>query len=314
MLEIDSDVDGLAMSHMGIADFVARTRFFGRDRDDAAQEARLAMIKAARRYDGRAKYSTYAFKTAQGAVLHASRKERLTRKTTVSGERPMHVSIPCDSRSQSGDDRLQISSPSPSPEDDAITSEVARAIGNVIDCHLTPSQARVIRMRFGFSGHDEHTLEEIGSVLGVSRERVRQIQCVAIGRLARFLGRFRDADREVPPVESESSSGLDVELVRELRRKALEMAIQAANASPESDVRRRASDAEYWSSIAADRRNTRQIGDRLRARRAELGSLDQLRSDIGSHDPTAVDRFYEAVELDERIACHDLAERNECWL
>lgn len=40
---------------------------------------------------------------------------------------------------------------------------------------ITPREQQIIRMRFGFDG-DEHTLEKIGETLGLTRERVRQIE------------------------------------------------------------------------------------------------------------------------------------------
>jgi RNA polymerase primary sigma factor len=41
----------------------------------------------------------------------------------------------------------------------------------------------VLEMRFGINGQDEHTLGEIGKHLGVTRERVRQIEAKALRRL-----------------------------------------------------------------------------------------------------------------------------------
>lgn len=48
---------------------------------------------------------------------------------------------------------------------------------------LSRREAMVIAMRFGLAGHDEHTLEEIGRQLGVTRERVRQIGARALRKL-----------------------------------------------------------------------------------------------------------------------------------
>ncbi|AQH05070.1 RNA polymerase sigma factor RpoD (plasmid) [Burkholderia sp. KK1] len=48
---------------------------------------------------------------------------------------------------------------------------------------LSPREARVLRMRFGINVPTEFTLDEVGSHLGVSRERVRQIESQAIRKL-----------------------------------------------------------------------------------------------------------------------------------
>jgi len=48
---------------------------------------------------------------------------------------------------------------------------------------LTPKEERVIRMRFGIGLDKESTLEDIGTVMGVTRERIRQIELKALQKL-----------------------------------------------------------------------------------------------------------------------------------
>jgi RNA polymerase primary sigma factor len=48
---------------------------------------------------------------------------------------------------------------------------------------LQPRDAKVVRLYFGLEGGREHTLEEIGNMLGVTRERVRQLRDRALRRL-----------------------------------------------------------------------------------------------------------------------------------
>ena len=70
------------------------------------------------------------------------------------------------------------------------TEEVGRKLMSeetqkVLDEALTEREATVIRMRFGL-GHDEtHTLEVIGMVFDVTRERIRQIEAKALRKLRR---------------------------------------------------------------------------------------------------------------------------------
>jgi len=54
---------------------------------------------------------------------------------------------------------------------------------------LSDKQCAVVERRFGLHGREVSTLEEIGSELGVTRERVRQIQLEAIRRLRQILQR-----------------------------------------------------------------------------------------------------------------------------
>jgi RNA polymerase primary sigma factor len=48
---------------------------------------------------------------------------------------------------------------------------------------LPEREERVLRLRFGIGGHNSYTLDQIGEMIHVSRERVRQIQAAAIRRL-----------------------------------------------------------------------------------------------------------------------------------
>ena len=48
---------------------------------------------------------------------------------------------------------------------------------------LSPREERIIRMRFGFEDGNPHTLEEVGRVFAVTRERIRQIEAKALRKL-----------------------------------------------------------------------------------------------------------------------------------
>ena len=52
---------------------------------------------------------------------------------------------------------------------------------------LEPREADIIRLRFGLGGHDPLTLEEVGVHIGVTRERVRQLQELAIRKLRKEM-------------------------------------------------------------------------------------------------------------------------------
>jgi len=54
---------------------------------------------------------------------------------------------------------------------------------------LNDKQREVVEFRFGLHGHDAATLEEVGDRIGVTRERVRQIQVEALQRLRRIMER-----------------------------------------------------------------------------------------------------------------------------
>lgn len=61
---------------------------------------------------------------------------------------------------------------------------------------LTDQQREVVEHRFGLHGHGRKTLEEVGNLLGVTRERVRQVQLLALSRLRDISARA--GYRELP--------------------------------------------------------------------------------------------------------------------
>jgi len=75
-----------------------------------------------------------------------------------------------------------ISEEAAEPEEDVEERLLAEHIDRALDT-LTPRDARVLRLYFGLEGGREHTLEEIGNMLGVTRERVRQLRDRALKRL-----------------------------------------------------------------------------------------------------------------------------------
>jgi len=72
--------------------------------------------------------------------------------------------------------------PSESINDDAVHSSVEDWLQQ-----LESKQQEVIVRRFGLHGHDNSTLAQVGEELGLTRERVRQIQMEALRRLRRIL-------------------------------------------------------------------------------------------------------------------------------
>jgi RNA polymerase primary sigma factor len=52
---------------------------------------------------------------------------------------------------------------------------------------LNQREATILTLRFGLDGSEERTLEEIGDKLGVTRERIRQLQNEALSKLRRQL-------------------------------------------------------------------------------------------------------------------------------
>lgn len=52
---------------------------------------------------------------------------------------------------------------------------------------LDEREARIIKLRFGLDGEDERTLEEVGQMFGITRERVRQLQNIALSKMRKVM-------------------------------------------------------------------------------------------------------------------------------
>ena len=69
-----------------------------------------------------------------------------------------------------------------SPIEQAAKSSLIHAVRAALD-ELDPRENLILSMRFGIRSDRGHTLQEIGELLGVTRERVRQIEAVALSRI-----------------------------------------------------------------------------------------------------------------------------------
>ena len=70
----------------------------------------------------------------------------------------------------------------PGPADATSNAMLAEALKEILDT-LADREADVLRMRFGMHDGRTHTLEEVGQIFGVTRERIRQIENKAIRKL-----------------------------------------------------------------------------------------------------------------------------------
>ena len=74
-----------------------------------------------------------------------------------------------------------------SPEESLQDSDIKSNIVTWLE-ELNPKQREVLARRFGLMGYEPSTLEDVGAEIGLTRERVRQIQVEALRRLRDMLG------------------------------------------------------------------------------------------------------------------------------
>jgi RNA polymerase primary sigma factor len=99
---------------------------------------------------------------------------------------------------------------------------------------LDPREAEIIRYRFGLDGRDELTLEEVGAKFRVTRERVRQLQNLALSKMRKALSR-QEEQRTSEDIELEERQRAREEVIREFisaRAPAESVPVQRARSIP----------------------------------------------------------------------------------
>ena len=77
--------------------------------------------------------------------------------------------------------------PAPDPLADVIRTDELTGLKRALDA-LPPKDRDILKGRFGIDGHPVRKLRDLGKLLGVSRQRVHQVQASALRRLREALG------------------------------------------------------------------------------------------------------------------------------
>jgi len=112
-------------------------------------------------------------------------KEPISLETPVSEDEDTHLADLIEDKS------------TPIPQNSVIFRDLLEQLDRTLST-LTPKEEKVIRMRFGIGEKYDHTLEEVGQVFELTRERIRQIEAKALRKLrhpirAKRLKCFSDA-------------------------------------------------------------------------------------------------------------------------
>jgi RNA polymerase primary sigma factor len=104
------------------------------------------------------------------------------RKTKKIAQQPISFETPIGEEQETHLSDLVEDKAVVSPSDAVISLNLKEQMACMLKT-LTPREERIIKMRFGLDDGSEHTLEEVGQVFSVTRERIRQIEAKALRKL-----------------------------------------------------------------------------------------------------------------------------------
>jgi RNA polymerase primary sigma factor len=149
---------------------------------DLVNEGNLGLIRAAQRFDGDrgVRFTSYAIWWIRQAISQAIERGRPIRGSKdgryVSFDQPIADAADLCLQEVVADSQLE-------PADEQVNRhELKDALESSLSC-LPEREQRVLRRYFGLDGEPPSTLDQIGTELGVSRERVRQIKDRGLSRL-----------------------------------------------------------------------------------------------------------------------------------
>ena len=96
--------------------------------------------------------------------------------------RPVSLETPIDDEGDSTFGDFVEDASSPAPAEEVANHLLQEQIQQALD-KLPPREAQILRLRYGLADGRVYTLEEVGQTIGVTRERVRQLEAQALNRL-----------------------------------------------------------------------------------------------------------------------------------
>ncbi len=106
------------------------------------------------------------------------------------------------------------------PLDNLQSNNVIGDLNRLIE-ELEPREAEIIRLRFGLDGDKGKTLEEIGEMFGITRERVRQLQNMALTRMRKALIE-KERQRSEEEIQEERLKTKRMEVLQEFYQEKVE--------------------------------------------------------------------------------------------
>lgn len=124
--------------------------------------------------------------SAEDVAKHLDKPIKTVEKMLKLNERVTSIDVPVKKDSEKSLVECLTEENKPSLPDMLQSERIASSIGEWLD-QLTDKQQEVVSRRYGLRGFEASTLEEVAAVMGVTRERVRQIQMETLRRLREIL-------------------------------------------------------------------------------------------------------------------------------
>jgi len=166
--------DRIVRANCGLVGYMVRLRGAGApDLGEIESTAYEVLVRCVNVFDTtRGRFSTFACIAMSNELVRRRHREIKHRQRNV----------PCLDEQQLD----RVAGP-PDPAEDQIDARQVRRLLRSRKVGLSRTEQLVLRRRFGLNGHGEQTLDQIGPLIGVTKERVRQIQLQALGKLRAIL-------------------------------------------------------------------------------------------------------------------------------
>lgn len=120
--------------------------------------------------------------TTQEIAVHLNEPESKIAEIEKFIQAPISLETPIGEENDSTLGSFLFDKNEKSPTDNAIDNNLQEKIKKSLST-LTPREETVIRLRYGIDDHKPKTLEEVGAIFNVTRERIRQIEAKALRKL-----------------------------------------------------------------------------------------------------------------------------------